>query len=229
MEKMQKTMMKRYKMFATLGIIIVLAAFLLSLQAAGATSTFFSVDKVTRESAEVGSNIVSANVTRNALTTWVPSFKFVGLGILLGAIVMALGVIATTLRELGINVMSGWPKELNPGAPEKPRTAKLFPMLMMMGWAVLIGGFIVALWLTVASVVPYWSNSIANVLNPATAGSDLLQQLGLIKAVTPWLGALRFFGMALLFTAITVALTVIIRTLQHQEKTLRGFIKARSA
>ncbi|MDX1616346.1 MAG: hypothetical protein R3300_18700 [Candidatus Promineifilaceae bacterium] len=229
MEKIQKAMMKRYKMFATLGIIIVLVAFLLSLQAAGATSTFFSVDKVTRESAEVGSNIVSANVARNTLTTWVPSFKFVGLGILLGAITMALGVIATTLRELGINVMSGWPKALNPGAPEKPHTARLFPMLMMMGWMVLIGGFIMAIWLTVSTVGPYWSNSIATVLNPAPAGSNLLQQLGLIKAVTPWLGTLRFFGMALLFTAITVALTVIIRTLQHQEKTLRGFIQARNA
>jgi hypothetical protein len=51
----------------------------------------------------------------------------------------------------------------------------------------------------------------------------------LITGIKPWLGALRLAGMALLFTAITVALTVVIRTLQGQEKVLRGFIKARTS
>jgi hypothetical protein len=35
--------------------------------------------------------------------------------------------------------------------------------------------------------------------------------------------------MAFLFTGITVALTVIIRTLQHQNETLRTFIDARQS
>ena len=55
-----------------------------------------------------------------------------------------------------------------------------------------------------------------------------MNQLGTIKATLPWLGALRFLGMALLFSGITVALTVIIRTLQMQEKSLRRFVDARS-
>ena len=93
---------------------------------------------------------------------------------------------------------------------------------MMMGWIVLITGLIWAFVLN-GTVTSYWSNSIATILNPAEAGSVLLAQLGIIKATLPWLNALRFLGMALLFTGITLPLTVIIRTLQFQEKALLKF------
>ena len=82
---------------------------------------------------------------------------------------------------------------------------------------------------TNSTVTAYWTNSIAATLNPAQAGSVELNQLGLIQGVKPWLAALRYLGMALLFSGITVAVTVIIRTLQHQEKSLRNFVKARMA
>jgi len=228
MENMQNAMMKHYKLFAGMGLIIVLIAFIFSLQGAQANAVFFSVDKVTREAADVGSNIVAANVTRQSIPTWVPSFKFLGLGIMLSAITMALGLIATTLRNLGTDVTALWPKDLNPGTPEKPRSAKMFPMLMMMGLMILLIGLIWAL-ATNAIVTAYWANSIANTLNPATEGSTLLRQLGTISGAKPRLSALRYTGMAFIFTAITLALTVIIHTLQHQEKTLRSFIRARAA
>jgi hypothetical protein len=79
------------------------------------------------------------------------------------------------------------------------------------------------------TVSAYWNNSIALILNPAGPNSVELQNLGIIQGIKPWLGALRFAGMSLLFTAITVSLTVIIRTLQAQEMVLRGFIRARTA
>jgi hypothetical protein len=66
-------------------------------------------------------------------------------------------------------------------------------------------------------VTSYWHHSIANGLNPAQPGSALLNQLGTIAATLSWLNVLRFLGMALLFSGITVALTIIIRTLQMQE------------
>jgi hypothetical protein len=195
MEKIQNAMMRHYKLFAGMGLIIVLIAFIFSLQGA------------------------QANVTHQSIPTWVPSFKFLGLGIMLSAITMALGLIATTLRNLGTDVTALWPKDLNPGTPEKPRSAKMFPMLMGLIWALA----------TNAIVTAYWANSIANTLNPATEGSTLLRQLGTISGAKPWLSALRYTGMAFIFTAITLALTVIIRTLQHQEKTLRSIIRARAA
>ena len=115
-----------------------------------------------------------------------------------------------------------------PASPEKPRAAKIFPMLMMMGWMILLIGLIWAI-ANNGTVTAYWSNSIATTLNPAAEGSALLNQLGVISGVKPWLAALRYLGMAMLFLGITVALTVIIRTLQHQDRTLRSFIKARTA
>ena len=48
MEKMQNAMMKRYKLFAAMGLIIVLIAFLFALQGAQANAVFFSVDKLRR-------------------------------------------------------------------------------------------------------------------------------------------------------------------------------------
>ena len=227
MEKMQNAMMKRYQLFAWMGLIIVLIAFLVSLAAANANAIFFSADKVTREAAGASTGLVAANVLRHSIPTWVPSFKFLGLGIMLGAVTMALGLIAQTLRNLGKDVTAKWPADLNPGVPEKPKTAKLFPMLMMMGWMLLLIGLIVALWLN-GTVTPYWNHSIATELNPAEAGSALLSQLGLITSTLPWLGFFRFAGMAFVFTAITVALAVIIRTLQFQEQSLQKFLDARS-
>jgi hypothetical protein len=228
MDKMQNAMMKRYRSFVWMGLIIVLIAFLVSLSAASANATFFSADKATREAAEAGSALVAANVALHSIPTWVPAFKFLGLGIMLGAITMALGTIAQTLRNLGKDVMASWPEDLNPGVPAKPLTAKLFPMIMMMGWMLLLAGLISALVLN-GTVVSYWNHSVANELNPAQPGSALLAQLGLVVGTLPWLGFLRFAGMALLFTGITISLTVIIRTLQFQENTLKKFIEARSS
>jgi hypothetical protein len=228
MEKMQNAMMKRYKMFAAIGIIIVLIAFWVSLQGSQAQAVFFSVDKATREAADVGTNIVAANVTRHVIPNWVPSFKFLGLGILLGSITMALGLVATTLRNLGTDVTSKWPAELNPGTPEKPWSAKMFPMLMMMGWMLLLVGLIIAL-ASNGTVSAYFANSIATTLNPAQVGSVELNQLAVVTGVKPILAALRFLGMAFIFSAIIMALTVIIRTLQHQEKTIMKFVQARTA
>ena len=45
MEKMQQMMMKRYKMFDGLGLLIVLIAFVVSLKGSSAQATFFAVDK----------------------------------------------------------------------------------------------------------------------------------------------------------------------------------------
>lgn len=227
MDKMLNPMMRRYPMFAWIGFIIVIVSFLLAISAANANGVFFSADKATREAAESGSALVAAHVAFRSISTWVPAFKFLGLGVLLGAITMALGVIIQTLRDLGNSVTARWPSNLNPGTPEKPMAAKLFPMIMMMGWIVLIVGFIWALSLN-GVVTSYWNHAIAGELNPAQPGSTLLQQLAIIQGTLPWLNALRLLGMAFLFTGITIALTVIIRTLQFQEKVLEKFVQARA-
>lgn len=114
-------------------------------------------------------------------------------------------------------------------APLKPDTfaLRIFPLLTMMGVMVLIVGLIWGLGL--AGVAgSYWNHAIASELDPAQAGSDLLAQFGTLSGSLKWLAALRFLGMAMLFTGITVALTVILRTLQTQEMMLAGFLEAKA-
>jgi len=100
------SMMKHYKMFAGIGILIVLIAFAYSLVGSNAQAAFFAADTATREAAGADSALAAANVVRHSIPTWVPSLKFLGLGIMLGTITMALGVIATNLRNLGLDVVS---------------------------------------------------------------------------------------------------------------------------
>jgi hypothetical protein len=228
MDKMINAMMKRYQMFVWLGLIIVLIAFWMAYSVgANAQATFFSVDKAAREAAGTGTIYALANAARHSIPTWVPMLKFLGLGIMLGAITMALGSIIQTLQVLGKEVSANWSDKLNPGEPEKPKAAKLFPLLMMMGWIILIIGVIWAFSLN-STVTSYWNHSVANELNPAQLGSTLLTQLGTIVSTLPWLNAFRFTGMAFLFTAITLALTVIIRALQFQEKSLENFLQSKT-
>lgn len=73
-------------------------------------------------------------------------------------------------------------------------------------------------------IVPaYWNHSIANELNPAQPGSILLPQLAVVSSFAKWLNPLRMVGMAFLFTAIALAVTVIIGTLRLQAGMLVKF------
>ena len=83
---------------------------------------------------------------------------------------------------------------------------------------------IVGIILAVGVVSGYWNNSIVNDLNPAQPGSALLAQLSVISSYAFWLNPLRMIGIAFLFTAITVALTVIIGTLRIQTKMLGDMV-----
>ena len=60
-------------------------------------------------------------------------------------------------------------------------------------------------------------------MNPAQVGSKLLSQLVLVSTYAKWLNPLRMVALALLFTAIIVALAVIIHTLRMQSQMLAVF------
>jgi hypothetical protein len=89
--------------------------------------------------------------------------------------------------------------------------------------------FIVGIVLATGAVPAYWNNSIANELNPASVGSTLLNQLGVVSSFGKWLEPLRMVGMAFLFSGITLALTVIISTLTMQSKMLSHFYQEASS
>ena len=217
-------MMPLYPLIAVMGWGIVLVSLLIGIFGLSpAVSTFFSDAKVVREAAAAGSAFVNANVTAHVIESWVPQFKFLGLGLGLLAITMALGTIAKRLRGMGWVLTGHIRDDLRPKMPSIPRRVRYFQLSTLMGVMILMAALIIGIVLAVTVVPDYWNHSIANELNPAQAGSALLQQLGTVSSFAKWLNPLRMVGMAFLFTGITIALTVIIGTLRKQAELLIGF------
>ncbi len=223
-------MMPLYPWIAIMGWGFVLVSLLIGIfSLSPALSTFFSNSKAVREAAEAGSAFVNANVTAHVIESWLPQFKFLGLGLGLMAIVMALGTIAKRLREMGWVITGHIREDLRPKMPPIPRRVRSFQLSTLMGVMILMIALIVGIVLAVTVVPDYWSHSIANELNPAQPGSALLQQLETVSSFARWLNPLRITGMAFLFTAITVALTVIIGALKEQADLLIGFFNRATA
>ncbi len=223
---MVERMMPMYPAIAVMGWMFVLIAFLVGLYVLSpAQATFFSDAKAVREGATIGSAFVNANRSSHVLEAWLPQFKFLGLGLALLAIVMALGTIAKRLRNMGQVIFSQLPEKMRPPIPPPPMRVKLFQLSALMGIMVLLIVLIVGIVLAAGVISGYWNLSIANELNLAQPGSVLLSQLSLVSSYFYWLNPLRMIGMAFLFTAITVALTVIIGTLRMQTNLLTGLVQ----
>jgi hypothetical protein len=227
---MIEKMMPAYPMIAVMGWAIVLIAFLIGLFALSpAQADFFSDAKAVREGAAAGSAFVDANVTSQVIEAWVPQFKFVGLGLGLMAITMALGTIAKRLRRMGQVITSHMPANLRPAVPPIPARVRVFQLSTMMGIMVLLAALVIGIILATGVVPEYWNHSIANELNQAEAGSVLLNQFQTVSSFSSWVNPLRMVGMAFLFTGITIALSVIIGTLVMQSKMLSRFYQEASA
>lgn len=221
---MIESMMPLYPVLAVMGWMLALIAFLVGLYVLStAQTTFFSDAKAVREGAAVGSAFVQANVISHVTEAWLPQLKFLGLGLGLLAIVMALGTIAKKLRYMGKVLTAHIPDDQRPEMPPQPKQVRWFQISAMMGIMLLMLVLIIGIVLAITIVPDYWNNSIASELNLAAVGSALLSQLAVISSYAFWLNALRMIGMAFLFTAIAIALTVIIGTLRLQSKVLLKF------
>jgi hypothetical protein len=223
---MIEAMMPMYPLIAVMGWSFVLLALLVGVFVLGpAQATFFSDAKLIREGAAAGSAFVQANVLIHSIEAWVPQLKFLGLGLGLLAITMALGVIAYRLRDMGAAIFNQIPADVRPAMPAKPRSVRLFQLSAIMGVMILLIVLIIGIVLATGIVPSYWNQSIANELNPAQPGSALFTQLAVVSSYSFWLNPLRLTGMAFLFTAIILALTVVIGTLRLQNKVLGGFVQ----
>jgi len=226
---MIENMMPMFPMIAVMGWMIALIAFLFGLFVLSPSQTAFISDaKAVREGAAAGSAFVQANVASHVTEAWVPQFKFFGLGLGLMAITMALGTIAKRLREMGMAIAGHIPEKLRPAMPPPPSAVRVFQFSAVMGIMILLAALIIGIFLATGVVPSYWNHSIANELDPAQPGSALLSQLAVVGSYAQWLNPLRMVGMAFLFSAITVALMVIIRTLRLQAGLLVKFYQQAS-
>lgn len=196
-----------------MGFMIVGVAFIVGIVNAGWVADWFGASKETREAATSGTELVSLKVKIATVGAFLPGFKFLGLGMLFSGIVMALANIINELRDGGARVQEAVGAEVR--LLQKPLAGWIFPPLMMMGLMLLMVTFGVSWWLA-TEVNTYWDASIATVLNPASEGSAELSTLGRINAVGAWLAPLKFVGVALLLTSITLALYTVRRIISFQ-------------
>ncbi len=213
MTGMQKMASRMWAPWTVMGLMMVVISFVIALVVSNIEAGWFEASKAAREAAAAGSSLAVDKGVIEATKAWVPGFKFLGLGFMLGGITFLLATILGNLRVGGGNVQRalGVPVVL----PDPPMTAKLFPMLMMMGMMILIAAFGVSIWLGINSA-NYWDHSIMNELNPAGEGSSLLRDLGRIQATKTWLTPLKFVGMAFMFSGIALALVTIVTVLRAQ-------------
>ena len=210
---MQAMASKMWMPFIAMGFIVVLAAFIVGLVNSSVTSDYFDSSKVVREAAETGSTLAIQKAFIESTKAWLPAFKFLGMGMILGGVTFLLATILGSLRTGGGRVQEAL------GVPVRiikpPMTATIFPMAMMMGMMVLIASLVVGI-VEASIAYGYWNHSIATQLNPAAEGSALLGDLQTVATMSAWLAPLKFVGIALLLTGIGLALATIVRVLRWQ-------------
>ena len=164
-----------------------------------------------------GSDLATQKAFIESTKAWLPTFKLLGMGLILGGVTFLLATILGALRTGGGRVQEAL------GVPatiiKAPMTAKVFPVLMMMGMMVLMAVLVIAI--VVANIsYGYWNHSIATELSPAIEASQLLGSLSTINTVNAWPALFKFVGMAFLLTGIGLALATIIRVLRWQSQRL---------
>lgn len=211
MEKILQSMMKRFPLFIGMGVMIVMIAVVIGAVNAVNASNYYAVDKAARD-ASVALAQVRAGI--ESTTVWLPYFKFLGVAMILGGIVMALGVINMRLQKLGKAVMSSVPEEVRVLMPSKPGSIFLMRMFMMLGMLVIIVGFFISL--SVASTASSVFSNPITAIDAAPAGSELLAGLSSVHSAEAWLEAFKFAGVAFLFMGIVNGLASVVFALRFQ-------------
>ena len=201
--------------FIAMGFMIVVVAFIIGLVNSAIAADYFSASKAVREAAERGSDLATQKAFIEATKAWLPTFKFLGMGMLLGGVTFLLATILGALRVGGGRVQEALGVDVKVIKP--PVTARLFPMVMMMGTMTLVAALVIGIVLATATY-DYWNHSIAAQLDPSTGA--LLADLGTISAIKLWLEPFKFVGVALLLTGIGLALATIVRALRWQANRL---------
>lgn len=220
---MQSMASKMWLPMLAMGLMVVVGAFIFGIINSSIAADYFANTKEVREAAVTGSDIATDKAFIESTKIWLPTLKFLGLGMMLGGITFLLATILGALRTGGGRVQEALGVEVRIIKP--PMIAKIFPMLMMMGMMILIASLVVGI-VNAFLAYDYWNHSIATQLNPAPAGGGLLEDLGTINAINLWLAPFKFVGIALLFSGIGLALATIIRVLRAQSERLWAIIRS---
>jgi hypothetical protein len=222
MQKMISKMARMYPMFILVGFMLVVAALVIGYFNSQTAAAYFAQPKTLRETTLMAQRASIARVDQ-----WLPYFKFLGLGMILSGIVMALRVIIENLQAAGRQVMENLPPAKRPATPPAPWYGLLMPMVMMLGLLLFIVALVVSL--NLASIAgEVFANPIP-AIDAAGPGSTLLNQVQLLHTTNSWLVPLKFFAIATEFLAIVMGLSTIIYILRRQTEMIQqGINLARS-
>ena len=212
---MQSMASKMWLPLIAMGFMIVVASFIVGLVNSSVAADYYAFDKVTREAAVRGSDLATDKAFIESTKVWLPTVKFLGIGMLFGGVTFLLATILGALRVGGGRVQEALGVDVKIMKP--PVTARMFPLFMMMGMMVLVASVVIAIVLSTLAY-DYWNHSIATQLNPATG--ELLSDLGTINTVKLWLEPFKFVGVALLLSGIGLALATIVQVLRGQSNRL---------
>ncbi len=139
------------------------------------------------------------------VAAWNAGLLFLGVGLLLGSVTFLLATILGELRDGGTSVQQALGEKAL--ILKRPLSGKLFPPVMMMGLMTLL----------VALAVGFVEAARLDT-NPSSAAD-----------IASWVGPLRFAGVALLFTGVSLALATIVRALRFQASRIRQIADERAA
>lgn len=214
---MQKIISKMAPMFPILiwmGFMIVALAFVIGLFNSQTSTAYFAESKAIRET-----TLLAERAAIESTNLWLPYLKFLGLGMVLGGIVMALKVILDNLMQAGGKVLANLPADKRPAMPKAPWYGRLMPIVMMLGMLIFVVALIVSLQLA-STARAVFANPLP-AIDAAGAGTVLLAQVQNIHATSAWLVPFKFFGIATEFLAITMGLATIAYVLKAQTEMLK--------
>ena len=137
-------------------------------------------------------------------------FMFLGMGLILGAVASTLVNIVRTLRDAGRDVQSSL--GARPLQLVKPWSGKATAPVMMMGIMIEMVTFVmgIVLALSIGGVDP------AAIIDPSIASTGDLADIGMTRAVSTWLPALRIVGLSKVIGSIILALSTIRKIIRFQ-------------
>ena len=214
MQKLISKMAPKFPILIWMGFMMVALAFVIGFFNAQTAAAYFSESKLIRET-----TLLAERAAIQSTNLWLPYFKFLGLGMVLGGIVMALRVILDNLMQAGGKVLANLPADMRPAMPQAPWYGRLMPVVMMLGMLVFIIALIVSLQLA-STARAVFANPLPAV-DAAGAGTVLLAQVQSIHATSAWLVPFKFFGIATEFLAIVMGLGTIAYVLKAQTEMLK--------
>jgi hypothetical protein len=211
--RMSDVAQRMWRPMLAMGAMVVAAGIVLGIISAVSADDYFGLNAGAIAGASANGGIVSDRAFYEAVTNgFLPPLLFLGLGFLLSGVTFLLATILGTLRDGGRDIQ----RAVGDDSVDlvKPITGRVFPHVMMMGLATLIGALVVGIVVSVDQS-NYWLHASSLVANgPKTAA--LTSDYSTIQSLRAWLQPADFVGMGLLLSGVVLALATIVKALRFQ-------------